>query len=1474
VLGFFTAFSLVQTEAAYATVSSVSESVNPGSFTRLSGDTYERFEGPGPTTGVSVKVGGTEASTSRVTCPDPTGAPTGNQGAFSYAGSDHYGSMSGYYLDLYYCSESTTVTLPYGASKISFVAGALDTNPTITLHYSDGSTDTSLSLTAEPPSTAQGNVFTITPASGEFITSFDIQAEPGDWWHLDNLDYVSQTQNQVWLSTPPFQSAGSPVTLAAEGGSGTGAISFALAQSTQEVFDAHRNDLGYQLPASDAGCSLTGGNVLSKSTPGTCYITITKAGDSTYGPWVSTGEGAYDPVYAIFFESGTLPNKVSGIGATTSSGNLNVTWTAPPSSPANFQTATYTGGLRNGYNLWLWKMPYQSPLVVSNTVPQSKDLGLVAVNGPQVFAYSGGSWGSVNPNNGPWLAYGSETTSGSPTSLLSATNYYSYLNSAINGGVTYWELCPYTYDSTFGYNGQPGEPSCTFFTVDSSGNFVAPISSPTISGISPSSGPTTGGTLVTITGTAFANGATVTIGGTACDSVTVVSSTSITCSTRNSAYGSANLVITNSDSGTVTANSAFTYKNPITNFAIGLTAPVTSGVPDASTLDNGQFTSTVTWSPNNNPFLPNTIETATITVTPDSTYTLSGVSANSFTVAGASSVTNNASGGTVTAVFPATAIVTPRAPTIGSASQTGQTTATVAFTAPSSNGGSSITGYIVTATPTAGSILVETISATTSPLHVTGLSPATTYSFIVAAINSVGTGISSGSSNSVTTPGPLTSTVAVSSKTVTAGTALTPFTPVTGAGGTAPLSYSISPSLPSSLSLNSSTGAITGTPNSPLTTTTFTETVTDAATPTPATSTVTFTLGVNAAVTTSLGTVPSSTYTNTTVTPFIPITAAGGVAPMSFAISPSLPSGLTFDTATGQVSGTPTGTSSGTYQVTATDVNGSNAHTSFSLAVTVSPLIANVSNASISLTQNSAATPFSPATVTGGSGAITYTISPSLPTGLTLSSSTGIISGTPTALLSSATFTETATDSASPPDTVTATFALSVVAPTPPSPPSSGGGYTPPVIAPTPTPTPTPSPSVTPSPAPTSTPKATPTPTSIPIPTPTPTSVPIPTPTPAPKPSPSTNAAPSTSPSKSSSPAIPVIAAPVVAAAKAAILNAPVAAITSSAVTALPSVAPSTPVKVSTVASSSGTALAVVITSLTAVTKVASAPSSYVVAVTNTKTGAVTTQIVPATSATQTVPLAGLQSSSNYAVVVIAQTVSGAQFLVTASKVSTPAPVTEKVTPISNAVANQVTIIENGTKSPIQVLSKGSVDIPVTAPALASSISTATTANGTALAVTINPPAVITTGAATPTSYSVLVSDKTTGITTTQDVQYAASTPSSVVIPGLTAGDNYAVAVVANSGSSTASGAPAVQDLVAATVVSTPSPTTPVSSKKNTGIKLTQTPHTADAANAPQIVKVTPKVSPHATSGNSATIDLSNLKPGQRVQVVLKGATK
>jgi len=99
--------------------------------------------------------------------------------------------------------------------------------------------------------------------------------------------------------------------------------------------------------------------------------------------------------------------------------------------------------------------------------------------------------------------------------------------------------------------------------------FAQWVSDVTVTSISQTSGSSSGGTPITITGTNFAAGATVTVGGAPCTSVVVVSSTSITCVTPSGLPGtSADVIVTNSDSGTATLSGAISYvADPLTTLA-------------------------------------------------------------------------------------------------------------------------------------------------------------------------------------------------------------------------------------------------------------------------------------------------------------------------------------------------------------------------------------------------------------------------------------------------------------------------------------------------------------------------------------------------------------------------------------------------------------------------------------------------------------------------------------------------------------------------------------------------------------------------------------------------------------------------------------------------------------------------------------------------------------------------------------------
>ena len=157
------------------------------------------------------------------------------------------------------------------------------------------------------------------------------------------------------------------------------------------------------------------------------------------------------------------------------------------------------------------------------------------------------------------------------------------------------------------------------------------------------------------------------------------------------------------------------------------------------------------------------------------------------------------------------------------------------------------------------------------------------------------------------------------------------------------------------------------------------------------------------------------------ITAFEPTSTGATVA--SYAISPELPAGLSFNTTTGAISGTPTAVvASATYTVTATTAASCTATATFTLETFNAPAPTGLSyNPSTQTVRRGTAINNMPPITTGGP-IETYTISPALPAGLTISASTGIISGTLTAQVTgSVTYTVTGSNTGG---SVTATVTL------------------------------------------------------------------------------------------------------------------------------------------------------------------------------------------------------------------------------------------------------------------------------------------------------------------------------------------------------------------------------------------------------------------------------------------------------------------
>ncbi len=256
---------------------------------------------------------------------------------------------------------------------------------------------------------------------------------------------------------------------------------------------------------------------------------------------------------------------------------------------------------------------------------------------------------------------------------------------------------------------------------------------------------------------------------------------------------------------------------------------------------------------------------------------------------------------------------TPNVPTVTSISPTsgttnGGTSITITGSQFKDFGQNSVLTTVVTGV-TIGGVAAQSyiVSSQTSITAVTPAGTAGTASVVVT--NTVGSNAANSLFTYVIPPTATNNGVAAQNLTVSG--AMTGITPLTGSGGNGSLTYYISAgTLPSGITLNASTGVISGTPTG-----TYSNNVVVAVRDSlnlSASTTATVSFTVLARPTGS----PDSTSRNLTVgtaTSFTPITGSGGTAPLTYFISSgTLPAGLTLNSSTGQVSGTPSAASSTT----------------------------------------------------------------------------------------------------------------------------------------------------------------------------------------------------------------------------------------------------------------------------------------------------------------------------------------------------------------------------------------------------------------------------------------------------------------------------------------------------------------------------------------------------------------------------------
>ncbi len=375
------------------------------------------------------------------------------------------------------------------------------------------------------------------------------------------------------------------------------------------------------------------------------------------------------PVTFIYTDTGSVQNWASVASAFKSGSRV-----VPNSGPTGGGTSvTITGtNFASGATVTFGDAAAANVVVVdSTTITATTPAGMagavtvtVTVDGQSENLTNGFTYvaqptvSSVSPNSG--------STGGGTAVTITGANFVS--GAAVTFGETVATNVVVVDDTTITATTPPGIAGAVMVTVTVDGqsgsltNGYTYVVAPAVSTVSPNNGPQAGGTAITITGTDFASGATVTFGSTAATNVVVVSSTTITATTPAGATGAVTVTVTvNGQSGSLT--NGFTYVvTPTVSSVSPNSGPVAGGTAVTITGTNFASGATVTFggaAATNVAVVNSTMITATTPAGNTGAVTVavtlngqSGVLTNGFTYTG-----------TVAISFSQVASSTPQSPT-------------------------------------------------------------------------------------------------------------------------------------------------------------------------------------------------------------------------------------------------------------------------------------------------------------------------------------------------------------------------------------------------------------------------------------------------------------------------------------------------------------------------------------------------------------------------------------------------------------------------------------------------------------------------------------------------------------------------------------------------------------------------------------------------------------------------------------------